>query len=80
VAAAIDAEQERPELTPRELQILSLIVSGHSNAEVAAALNISANTVNNHRANIMSKLGVHSMAELMAYALREGLLDAARQL
>jgi DNA-binding NarL/FixJ family response regulator len=71
-------DQER--LSRRELQVLSLIVGGQSNGEIADALSISTNTVNNHRASIMRKLNVHSMAELMAYALREGLLDASRQL
>ncbi|MDZ7671213.1 MAG: LuxR C-terminal-related transcriptional regulator [Gammaproteobacteria bacterium] len=51
-----------------------------SNGEIADALSISTNTVDDHRASIMRKLNVHSMAELMAYALREGLLDASRQL
>lgn len=80
VAESVDGASDQESLTRRELQVLSLIVAGQSNQEVADALNISANTVNNHRASIMRKLNVHSMAELMAYALREGLLDASRQL
>lgn len=79
-AEALAGAADQDSLTRRELQVLSLIVGGQSNGEIADALSISTNTVNNHRASIMRKLNVHSMAELMAYALREGLLDASRQL
>ena len=64
-------------LTGREMQVLHRIASGDSNQAIADRLNISAATVNNHRANIMRKLDVHSVAELLAIALREGLLDSA---
>jgi DNA-binding NarL/FixJ family response regulator len=80
VVQAIASAEATPQLTRRELEILSLVAAGRSNAEIARALSISANTVNNHRASIMSKLNVHSMAELLAYALRHGLLDSAQQL
>lgn len=63
------------ELTMRERQILSLAAQGKSNAEIAAVLNISPKTADNHRTNLMRKLDVHSAAGLMAVALREGLLD-----
>jgi len=79
VQALIDRSESEVELTPRELEVLSLILAGQSNAEVAGRLSISANTVKNHRASIMNKFGVHSMAELIAHALREGLLDSYRQ-
>ena len=62
-------------LTPRELEILRLIVDGKSNKEIAAALNLSANTVAVHRANIMDALGIHKTAELVVYALRNGLVN-----
>ena len=64
-------------LTGREMQVLHRIASGDGNQAIADRLNISAATVNNHRANIMRKLDVHSVAELLAIALREGLLDSA---
>jgi DNA-binding NarL/FixJ family response regulator len=62
-------------LTVRELQILQLIVDGRSNKEIAAQLDLSANTVAVHRANIMDALGIHKTAELVTYAIRHGLVS-----
>jgi len=61
-------------LTPRELEILQHIVAGKSNKEIAAELNLSSNTVAVHRANIMDALGIHKTAELVVYAIRNGLV------
>ena len=61
-------------LTPRELQVLQLICDGHSNREIAKKLDLSANTVAVHRANIMSALGIHKTAELVVYAIHHGLV------
>jgi len=61
-------------LTPRELEILRHIVAGKSNKEIAAELGLSANTVGVHRANIMDTLGIHKTAELVVYAIRNGLV------
>ena len=62
-------------LTPRELEVLQLICDGLSNRDIAARLKVSVNTVAVHRANIMSTLGVHKAAELVAYALQHGLVN-----
>ena len=62
-------------LTIRELEVLQLIVAGLSNKEIAAQLNLSANTVAVHRANIMDALGIHKTAELVVYAIRNGLVN-----
>ena len=62
-------------LTPRELEILQMIVEGKSNKEIATVLDLSANTVAVHRANIMDALGIHKTAELVVYAIRNGLVD-----
>jgi len=62
-------------LTARELEILQLIVDGKSNKEIASQLNLSANTVAVHRANIMETLGIHKTAELVVYAIRNGLVS-----
>jgi DNA-binding NarL/FixJ family response regulator len=66
-------------LTKRERQILGLVVSGNSNRNIAEILGISIKTVDHHRTSLMRKLGVHSTAELLAYALREGYLDHSRE-
>jgi len=66
---------ERSGLTQRELEILQMIVDGKSNKEIASALDLSANTVAVHRANIMDALGIHKTAELVTYAIRNGLVN-----
>lgn len=80
----LDSQLERPTalkgernagLTQRELEILQMIVDGKSNKEIAAALNLSVNTVAVHRANIMEALGIHKTAELVVYAIRNGLVN-----
>jgi len=63
-------------LTNRERQILFAIARGENNTTIAERLNISANTVDRHRTKIMRKLGVHSAAELVARAFRDGLLES----
>jgi DNA-binding NarL/FixJ family response regulator len=62
-------------LTARELEVLRHIVAGKSNKEIAAELGLSANTVGVHRANIMDTLGIHKTAELVVYAIRNGLVS-----
>ena len=83
----LDPQLVRPEalrgerdygLTTRELEILQLIVDGKSNKEIAAQLDLSANTVAVHRANIMDALGIHKTAELVVYAIRNGLVNIPR--
>ncbi len=72
--AALKGERDSG-LTVRELQILRHIVAGKSNKEIAAELGLSANTVGVHRANIMDTLGIHKTAELVVYAIRNGLVS-----
>jgi DNA-binding NarL/FixJ family response regulator len=62
-------------LTPREMEILQQIVAGKSNKEIASDLELSVNTVAVHRANIMDRLGIHKTAELVVYAIRNGLVN-----
>ena len=64
-----------PELTARELEVLQWIVGGKSNKEIATVLGLSANTVAVHRANLMQTLGIHNTAELVVYAIRQGLVN-----
>lgn len=61
-------------LTVRELEVLQLICDGHSNREIARRLELSANTVAVHRANIMNTLDIHKTAELVVYAIQHGLV------
>ena len=66
-----------PSLTTRELEVLQLIVHGKSNKDIAVVLGVSSNTVAVHRANIMQTLGIHNTAELVVYAIRNGLVSIA---
>lgn len=74
VLRVMDTLEPRPDITPRERQVLHLIAEGNTNAEIAAKLSLSPKTVDNHRTKLMAKLGVHSMAQLLSHALREGFL------
>jgi DNA-binding NarL/FixJ family response regulator len=71
--AALKGERDSG-LTARELEVLRHIVAGKSNKEIAAELGLSSNTVGVHRANIMDTLGIHKTAELVVYAIRNGLV------
>ena len=62
-------------LTPREREILKHIAWGETNPQIAAALFISVKTVEWHRTNLMSKLRVHNVADLVRYALQQGLVE-----
>lgn len=63
------------ELTPREREILQLLAEGKSNKRVANALGISVKTAETHRARVMRKLQVESLAELVRYAIRNGIIE-----
>ncbi len=63
-------------LSPREAQILQQVATGHSNAAIAQLLHISAHTVRKHRENLMAKLGLHNVAEVTAFAVRNNLIVA----
>jgi DNA-binding NarL/FixJ family response regulator len=75
--ASAEAPAEAPfsPLTPRELQIVQLVAESKSNKEVASFLNISVKTVESHRAHIMEKLGLHSVAELVRWAIRNNIVE-----
>jgi DNA-binding NarL/FixJ family response regulator len=62
-------------LTQREDEVLKLIAEGLSSKEIARALTISIKTVENHRANILSKLGMRDRTQLTRYAIRAGLIE-----
>lgn len=79
VLQILERDDETSELSLRERQVLHLLAQGCSNAAIAERLSISAKTVDNHRTRMMAKLNVHSIAQLLAYALKEGLLDVSSQ-
>lgn len=62
-------------LTPREQEILSRVAQGHTSQQIAVDLGIGVKTVEWHRGNLLNKLGVRSVAELVHYALKNGLVD-----
>ena len=71
-AAPLDPHET---LTAREREVLQLAAEGKTGAEIAARLHISQRTVENHRANLMRKLGLKNQSELVRYALRRGLIS-----
>lgn len=72
--AALKGERDHG-LSPRELEVLRHICDGLSNRDIATRLGLSVNTVAVHRANIMKTLGVHKTAELVMYAIQNGLVN-----
>jgi DNA-binding NarL/FixJ family response regulator len=71
-----DNESAGQPLTPREREVLQLLAEGKTNKEVAAALGIGLKTVETHRMNLMAKLGLHSVVDLVRYAIRNGIVAA----
>ena len=62
-------------LTPREREVLSMVVNGLTTHDIATRLLLSPNTVHRHRNNLMKKLGLHDRLDLLRYCLRRGLVD-----
>lgn len=62
-------------LSPREREVVQLVAEGKSNKEVASILDLSIKTVETHRANIMDKLSLHSVADLVRYAVRNHIIE-----
>jgi DNA-binding NarL/FixJ family response regulator len=69
------AEDSYDLLTPREREILQLVAEGKSNKDIAGALHLSVYTVETHRANLMEKLNLRSVPELILYAVRKGVVS-----
>jgi len=69
------AEPTLPTLTPREREVVQLLAEGKSTKEVASVLNLSTKTAETHRSNIMRKLGIHSVSELVLYAVRNNIVQ-----
>lgn len=76
-AAVAETETtNHPVLTEREIQVVRLVADGLSSREIAERLCLSVRTVDTHRSNILEKIGAHSIAELIKYAIREGIVKA----
>lgn len=76
----LSAAEDTTELTGREQQIFNLILRGQGNKEMAVTLGISPKTIDKHRTSMMQKLDVHSVPQLLNYALRNGLIDKSSEL
>lgn len=63
-----------PNITPRQREILKMVAMGHTNREIAVALNISVRTAEVHRFNLMRRLNVRNVAQLLRQALQQGFL------
>ena len=72
---SVEGSETNACLTEREMELVSLLVAGKSNKEIAERLFISENTVKYHIRNILQKLGVQNRTEAAAYALKEGIVD-----
>ncbi len=75
IAPESDVDAKGSTLTEREKEIAVLLAKSNSSKEVAQKLDISAKTVENHRTNLMRKLGVHDVAGVIRYVIRQGLFD-----
>jgi len=76
VEAMLSKSTETKErLSPRERQVVKLIGEGHTTKEIASLLSISVKTAESHRTRLMQKLDIHSTAELVRYAIRQGLVE-----
>ena len=77
VKAWLDDGHEGPkdQLTPRELDVVKLIAEAYTNKQIAEILKVSEKTVESHRGNVLSKLGMRDRVELVRYAIRRGLIE-----
>lgn len=71
-----DTQDPLARLTPRQREILQLVVEGHKTREIADMLNVSIKTIETHRAQLMDRLGIHDVAGLVRYAIRIGLITS----
>jgi two-component system nitrate/nitrite response regulator NarL len=76
LAYAAESESDNDGLTPRELQVIALVVEGYSSLQIGGQLGISKRTVDTYRANVREKLQISTNSELVRYAIRKGLIKA----
>ncbi len=75
VPSTVTMSKSAEALTPRETEVLKLIVQGYTNRQIGEELSISVRTAESHRANLSDKLGLHSRVELVRYAREHGLIE-----
>ena len=71
---AAEGRSSLAELTPRQMEVLRMIVAGHTTKDIALRLKLSVKTVEAHRASLMGRLNIHDVAGLVRYAIRMGLV------
>jgi len=76
LSGAAQKKSSIEQLSPRQREILQLIAEGRSTKEIAFLLNLSAKTVETHRAQVMERLDIHDVPGLVRYAIRQGLVSA----
>jgi DNA-binding NarL/FixJ family response regulator len=74
IEAALAVRRRLRKLTPRQLEVLRLVVAGHTTREIARRLKLSAKTVESHRGEVMKRLALHDVVALVRYAVRVGLV------
>lgn len=74
IEAALSVRRRLKKLTPRQLEVLRLVVMGHTTREIASRLELSAKTVETHRGEVMKRLGLHDVVRVVRYAARVGLV------
>jgi DNA-binding NarL/FixJ family response regulator len=71
----VASDESTPEITPRQVEVLTLVARGFSTRDIARTLNISIKTVETHRAQLMQRLNIHDVAGLVRYAIKKGLVN-----
>jgi len=79
LASPVSMAPSIQDLTRREAEILKLIAMGHTTKDIAAKLNISVKTADNHRSNLMRKLNLHNAASLTRFAIQQGLIEETKE-
>lgn len=74
ISAALDARSAMDKLTPRQIEVMKLVANGFRTRDIAERLELSVKTVESHRQEVMRRLGLRNMADLVRYAVRVGLV------
>ena len=77
IARGLEARRLLAHLTPRQLEVLRLVVEGLSTREIARRLQISIKTVETHRTELMKRLGMHDVVTLVRFAIRVGIIPSS---